>query len=170
MNSFRSKTVRAFLLLVRLALGGVFLYAAWVKLREPWLLFAMSIDAYQVLPQWAVLAVARTLPWLELALGILLIAGLWRRASTVAASVLLTLFFGLMVRAYIRGQTIDCGCFGPGEAISPLTLLRDGSLLAGAVLLTVRSFRSPRGRRTPPQPASDALVPANAAERGDHSA
>ena len=170
MNSFRSKTVSALLLLVRLALGGVFVYAAWVKLREPWLLFAMSIDAYQVLPQWAVLTVARTLPWLELALGILLLAGRWRRISTVAASALLMLFFGMMVRAYIRGQTIDCGCFGPGEAISPLTLLRDGSLLAGAVLLATLSFRGPRGSRTSPQPAGDALVPANAAERGDHSA
>ena len=33
------------------------------------------------------------------------------------------LFFGLMVRAYVRGETIDCGCFGPGEAISWKTLL-----------------------------------------------
>ena len=47
----------------------------------------------------------------------------------------LTLFFGLMVRAYVRGETIDCGCFGPGEAISPLTLLRDGALLGGAILM-----------------------------------
>ncbi|MBZ5576714.1 MAG: DoxX family membrane protein [Acidobacteriia bacterium] len=170
MNSFRSKVVSALLLLVRLALGAVFVYAAWVKLREPWLLFAMSIDAYQVLPQWAVLTVARTLPWLELALGILLFAGRWRRLSSVAASALLMLFFSLMVRAYIRGQTIDCGCFGPGEAISPLTLLRDGSLLAGALLLTILSFRRPGGLRTPPQPAGGALVPANAVERGDHSA
>ena len=45
-----------------------------------------------------------------------------------------------MLRAYIQGQGIDCGCFGVGEAISPKTLLRDGSMLAAAVLLTVGAF------------------------------
>jgi uncharacterized membrane protein YphA (DoxX/SURF4 family) len=149
MTSSRSKPVGILLLLLRLGLGGIFLYAAWIKLREPWLLFAMSIDAYQVLPQWAVLTVARTLPWFELALGLMLIIGRWRRTSTLAASALLTLFFGLMVRAYLRGETIDCGCFGPGEAISPLTLIRDGFLLAAAVLLAILSFRRPQPDTVP---------------------
>src|SRR5579872_720038 len=121
--------------LVRLVLGGVFIYAAWIKLREPYLLFAMSIDAYHVLPQWAVLAVARTLPWFELLLGLLLVSGRFPKISSVAASALLALFFALMVRAYVRGETIDCGCFGPGEQISKLTLARDGSLLLGGLFL-----------------------------------
>ena len=55
----------------RLLLGAVFIYAAYTKLRQSWLLFALSIDSYQMLPEWAVLAVARTLPWFELALGVL---------------------------------------------------------------------------------------------------
>ena len=42
-------------LFLRLLLAAVFLYAAWSKLRQPWLLFAMSIDSYQLLPPWAVL-------------------------------------------------------------------------------------------------------------------
>jgi uncharacterized membrane protein YphA (DoxX/SURF4 family) len=57
------------LLGLRVLLAVVFLYAAYTKLRQPWLLFAMSIDAYQILPQWAVLALGRTLPWMELLLG-----------------------------------------------------------------------------------------------------
>ena len=139
--TFPSKLLRAILLLLRVAVGGVFVYAAWSKLRDPWTLFAISIDAYQVLPQWAVLVVARTLPWLELLLGVALVAGVFRRISTLAASALLMLFFGLMVRAYVRGETIDCGCFGPGEAISPLTLLRDGTLLAGSLFLMAMAWR-----------------------------
>ena len=87
---------------------------------------------------------ARTLPWVELLVGLLLLAGRWKRVSTVATSALLALFFAMMVRAYVRGEAIDCGCFGPGEAISPLTLLRDGSLLAGSLLLTVMAFRRPQ--------------------------
>ena len=139
-NSLRSKPLWWLLLTLRLALGGVFVYAAWVKLREPWLLFAMSIDNYHVLPQWAVTALARLLPWAELALGLLLIVGRFRRIATAGVSALLAVFFTMMVRAYLRGDTIDCGCFGPGEQIGPLTLLRDGSMLAAAVFLAVMSF------------------------------
>lgn len=158
MGLSRNKTFGAFLLLVRLAVGAVFVYAAWVKLRESWLLFALAIDNYQILPQWAVELVARTLPWAELALGLLLIVGRWRRVSTVAATALLGVFFSLMVRAWLRGQKIDCGCFGPGEAISPLTLIRDGSLLAGALLLAVHSFWRRSSRRLRAENSRESLL------------
>ena len=136
----RSRAWHIPLIVLRIGLGAVFGYAAWTKLHEPWRLFAMSVDAYHVLPEWGVIAVARSLPWLELTLAVLLVAGLWRRATLPAASVLLGVFFGLMVRSYARGEGIDCGCFGPGEAISPLTLLRDGGLLAVSLGLTAAAF------------------------------
>ena len=142
--TFPNKLLRLVLLLLRLAIGAVFVYAAWTKLRDPWMLFAISIDAYHLLPEWGVTLVARTLPWVELAAGLLLLSGRWMRISTVATSALLTLFFAMMVRAYVRGEAIDCGCFGPGEAISRLTLLRDGSLLGGSLVLLVAAFRRPR--------------------------
>src|ERR1035438_7645817 len=66
-----SKTLRAVMLVLRIALGAVFVYAAWTKLRTPWELFAMSIDSYQLLPLRAVELVAHTLPWFELAVGLL---------------------------------------------------------------------------------------------------
>ena len=135
-----NRVSRTVVLVLRLALGAVFAYAAWTKLRQPWELFAMSIDAYGVLPYWAVLLVARTLPWAELLIGIGLAAGLWLRVSAAAASLLLLVFFGLMVRSYAKGMEINCGCFGLGEAISPRTLARDGALLAVSLFLTSRSF------------------------------
>jgi uncharacterized membrane protein YphA (DoxX/SURF4 family) len=147
MSSSRNKALRIVSLLLRMALGGVFIYAAWLKLRDPWLLFAMSIDSYHVLPQWAVERVAQTLPWFELFIGALLIAGRWLRFSAVATSTLLAVFFALMVQAYAKGLTIDCGCFGPGEAISWRTFLRDGSMLAGSLFLTWFSFVSRRDAR-----------------------
>ena len=52
-------------LVLRIVLGAIFVYAAWTKLKDPWALFAMAIDSYQVLPLRAVEWVARTLPWLE---------------------------------------------------------------------------------------------------------
>ena len=135
-----SRVFRAVVLVLRVALGAVFVYAAWTKLRQPWQLFAMSIDAYRVLPYWAVVVVARTLPWAELAIGLALMAGRWLRVSSVAASLLMMVFLALMMRAYAEGMHINCGCFGLGDIISARTLLRDGTLLAGCLFLTWTSF------------------------------
>jgi uncharacterized membrane protein YphA (DoxX/SURF4 family) len=137
-----SKLVRSFLLLLRVALGAIFVYAAWIKLRDPWQLFAMSIDSYRILPLGAVELAARVIPWMELAVGLLLIAGLWLRISGSIVSLLLLTFFVLMLRAYAKGMAIDCGCFGPGETISWKTLLRDGSMVAAALLVTTMAFLS----------------------------
>lgn len=125
---------------LRVVLGAVFVYAAYTKLRQSWLLFALSIDSYQLLPQWAVLTLARTLPWLELALGIALIAGVWLRYTAIAATAILMLFFSVMVLSYTKGAGIDCGCFGVGEALSLKTLGRDGVLLAAAIALAALSW------------------------------
>lgn len=140
MTYSRSKIAGIVALVLRIALGGIFLYAGYLKLKDPWALFAMNIDSYQVLPMPAVEFVARTLPWFEVALGIVLIAGFFRRTATVMAALLLAVFFGLIVRAYLKGMEINCGCFGPGEAISWKTMLRDGSMVAGAIFVAVMSF------------------------------
>jgi uncharacterized membrane protein YphA (DoxX/SURF4 family) len=133
--------VKALQFSLRLLLGAVFIYAAYTKLRQSWLLFALSIDSYQLLPEWAVYAVARTLPWLELALGVLLIAGVALRYLSVVATAILGLFFSVMLVSYFRGAGIDCGCFGVGEPLSAKTLLRDGVLLAAAIGLVIVSRR-----------------------------
>ncbi len=133
--------MRGVLLILRLFLAAVFVYAAYTKLRDPWMLFAMTIDAYQVLPEWAVLTLGRTLPWLELLLGLLLAAGLRLRYTAASATVLLGAFFAIMLWAFAKGMAIDCGCFGPGDTIGPRTLARDGVLLAISSALTFLAMR-----------------------------
>ena len=130
-------------LALRMLLGAVFVYAAYTKLRHSWLLFALSIDSYQLLPAWAVFTLARTLPLLELTLGVLLIAGVWLRYLSIVATAILGLFFSVMVISYFRGAGIDCGCFGVGEPLSAKTLARDGVLLAAAVALVAYTRRRP---------------------------
>jgi uncharacterized membrane protein YphA (DoxX/SURF4 family) len=144
-----NKTLRWILIILRLALGAIFIYAAWVKLRLPWQLFAMSIDSYQLLPPGPVEFLARTLPAFELLLGVALIVGKWLRVSSAITSALLLLFFTLIVRAALKGQEISCGCFGPGETISWKTMLRDGSMLAGSLFLTAMAWLRPRKPVTP---------------------
>jgi len=128
--------VRRLILPLRLLLGAVFAYAAYTKLRQPWMLFAMSIDAYQILPQWAVLLLGHWLPWVELSIGVLLAAGILLRYIAAGAAGLLVVFFTLMARAFVKGMAIDCGCFGLGEAISAASLARDGLLVALSLVLT----------------------------------
>ena len=139
---------RIAIIVLRLIVGGIFVYAAWTKLSEPWQLFAMNIDSYRVLPLTMVEFVARTLPWFEAAVGLLVMAGIWLRISSTAVSLLLLVFFSLMVRAYLSGMEINCGCFGTGEPISWKTLLRDGALLAAALTITASSFLSRRRSAT----------------------
>jgi uncharacterized membrane protein YphA (DoxX/SURF4 family) len=154
MTSSPTKTLRTVRLALRLVLGLVFVYAAWVKLfgthwnwpprMEPWELFALAISSYDILPLKLVELVAKTLPWLELTIGLMLLAGRGLRIAATATSLLLVVFFGLMVRAFAQGKEISCGCFGPGEIISWWTLLRDGSMLASALLLTWIAFQRQR--------------------------
>lgn len=150
---FSSKSARWTVIILRLALGAIFIYAAWVKLRLPWQLFAMSIDSYQLLPAGPVEFLARTLPAFELLLGVVLMTGYWLRTTSAITSGLLIVFFSLIVNAAIKGQEISCGCFGPGETISWKTMLRDGAMLAGSLLLTALAFL----RRRSPRPAPAAL-------------
>lgn len=136
------------MILARLALGAVFVYAAYTKLRRPWMLFAFSINSYGLLPEWGVTLLARTLPWLELALGVLLLVGYGLRYVALGATSLLAVFFGVMLRAHLKGLGIDCGCFGFGEKLGVRTLARDGLLVGVSLALTVAAFLRPRSKRS----------------------
>ena len=139
----------------RVLLGAIFVYAAYAKLHfnGQWhlgdygLFFAMAIDSYKMLPLWAAELLAQTLPWLELGLGALLIAGIGVRWAALAISGLLLVFMGAMLRAYVLGLEINCGCFGNNEKLGVATLLRDSSLLFLALAVTAGAFLL-RGRRS----------------------
>lgn len=132
------------LLALRVILGAVFIYGGYVKLREPWALFAMSIDSYHLVPFGLIEPLARTLPWLEALLGLWLIVGIWLPVSSSIISVMLVGFMAAMIHAKLTGKEINCGCFGPNEPISAWTFLRDGSLLAGSLFVSFMAFRDAR--------------------------
>lgn len=146
---------RALTIVGRVVLGGIFIYAAYTKFFIPGMkphppvrialaLFATQVDSYQMLPPLAVDLLAHTLPFAELALGVLLVIG-WqlRIFSSIATAVLLG-FFAVVVRAYATGLQINCGCFGPGETLGVKTLLRDGLFVTMAIALTIAAFRAHR--------------------------
>jgi putative oxidoreductase len=139
---------RKLLVLGRVALGLVFLVAAYTKLHfnGTWhfgdyhFFFAMAIDSYNMLPLWAVEVMARVLPILEAVLGALLISGVGLRWVGSITSALLLVFIGAMTRALILHIQIKCGCFGNDEPLTIYTLLRDSSLLVLALAVTIGAF------------------------------
>jgi uncharacterized membrane protein YphA (DoxX/SURF4 family) len=148
-------------LLLRLILGGVFLYAGYVKLRDPWQLFAASIASYELVPMWMGEIIAKWFPWFEIALGAGLVIGWKLLAPSAALTALVLLFFNVMLwRAFLQGKAIDCGCFGAGEALTWKTLVRDGAMLAGTLVVTWWSFRSRRAVSTAAQTVVDQGSPA----------
>ncbi len=123
----------------RLFLGILFVYAGYAKLAEPFL-FEMAVDSYQMLPVGAVIFVARTLPWLEVLLGLLLIRGWKLFYGAGFTTLLLGFFLTMMGISYARGVEATCGCFGIGEPVSPATLARDTGFFLVAVFLTVSAW------------------------------
>jgi uncharacterized membrane protein YphA (DoxX/SURF4 family) len=102
------------MLLARLALGSVLLYAGIVKVPNR-AAFAEAIANFDLLPPLCNQLAALTLPWVEIVIGLLLICGLWLR-STALVTVLLFLGFGAaVISALVRGLDIQCGCFGNDE-------------------------------------------------------
>lgn len=125
-----------FRLVARLTIGGVFLYAGFVKIGEP-AGFAGSVAAYRLLPYFGNYLAAAVLPWLEALCGLLLIAGYRTRAAASLVLILILAFMAALGSAVARGLDIDCGCFRHGgEKSSAWTALaRDGVLLVMALVV-----------------------------------
>lgn len=105
-------------LLCRLILGAVFAYAGVSKILDPGAL-AASIRSYGLgLPEWFVTISAHGLPYLEVLLGLYLIAGLFSRASAWATNLLMVVFIVALVQGALRGLEIECGCFGSATSSS----------------------------------------------------
>ena len=97
----------------RLIVGGVFMYAGYLKAVSPAEEFAYAIEGYKIVPPWLALWTALTLPWLELYLGLMLAAGLFTRSCAACIGLLLFGFEALLAQAWLRGLPVtSCGCFG----------------------------------------------------------
>ena len=99
------------LLVFRVVLGGLFVYAGVVKIVDP-LGFAQDIRNYRLVGQAISFAAAVVLPWLEIVAGAFLIAGVWKRGAALVITGLLVFFIVLTLVTMARGLDVDCGCFG----------------------------------------------------------
>jgi uncharacterized membrane protein YphA (DoxX/SURF4 family) len=120
--------------LLRLVLAGVFLAAGAMKAVDPQSSVA-AVRAYELLPAPVETAVGWALPFVEIALGLLLVIGAFTRLLAVVSALVLAVFVVAVVSASIRGLSIDCGCFGGGGTVAPGQTDYTGEIVRDSVLL-----------------------------------
>ena len=134
-------------LLLRVVLGGVLLVAGLLKYQHLDK-SQMAVRAYELLPISLANFLGIVLPFVEIAVGILLIIGAAVRVSAVISGLLMLAFSIGISQAWARGLSIDCGCFGGGGQVAPGTanylpeLVRD----AGLAIMAIYLFRYPQSK------------------------
>jgi uncharacterized membrane protein YphA (DoxX/SURF4 family) len=126
------------MLLARLALGGVLIYAGVVKVPYP-AAFAEAVANFDILPPFGNWVVALALPWAEIVIGLLLICGLWLRYSAAVTVLMFLGFGGAVLLALARGIDIECGCFGTDdyERVGVKVLAIEAAMIAAGVLVFI---------------------------------
>ena len=131
-------------LVARLILGGVLFIAGFLKVDEPDK-SQMAVRAYEMLPISIANLLGLVLPFVEVAIGALLILGSLTRFMAALGGFTMVIFIIAIAQAWARGLNIDCGCFGGGGTVAPgetkylQEILRD----LGLVFLALYLIRYP---------------------------
>ncbi|MFZ5425835.1 MAG: MauE/DoxX family redox-associated membrane protein [Thermodesulfobacteriota bacterium] len=140
-------------IVARTALAVAFLWAGAVKLARPEV-FAVTIDAFGILPDGLVAPLSVILPAAEIVAAVLLLFEM--RGGLALSAGLLAVFIGVLAYALRMGLDIDCGCYGPSEpereAFGSIrqALWRDLAMLCGVAFLYWRKGRGERPERGAP--------------------
>ena len=128
-------------LISRLILGSVFIYASIDKIANPGD-FAKIVGNYHVLPFGIENLLAIILPWVEFIAGVCLIVGVMVDGATILVILMNIVFIFAITQALARGISVECGCFSvasdAGSAIGVKTILRDIGYLFLAYIVYYR--------------------------------
>jgi putative oxidoreductase len=152
-------------LVLRLLLGGYFVYASLDKILAP-AAFARIVYQWQVAGPVPSNLVAVTLPWVEFLAGTLLVVGAWRREAALVIALLLVVFLSAATSVLARGIDVEnCGCTSLAKTEATTSawppawtrgvgwfLLTRNTLLLGAALLVAST---PPRREVRPVPDGD---------------
>jgi uncharacterized membrane protein YphA (DoxX/SURF4 family) len=128
-----------FQLVLRVALGGFFVYASLDKIANP-AGFAKIVYQWQVLGPVPSNLLAIVLPWVELVAGLALVAGFWRREAALVIALMLAMFLGAAASVMARGIDVEnCGCTSVQKGAEPSFFRGVGWFLVGRNLLMLAS-------------------------------
>jgi len=142
---FEKPTLSSLLLLItRLFIGFVFVYAGFIKAVEPAENFRGLLAEYTIIPYVLIPLVAFIMPWVELIAGLFLMLGFAARPSALVLSFLSLGFMAvLLLSKWILGfSPASCGCFGEGGiqlTVNQVLFLDLFNCLLGLKLFLTRS-------------------------------
>lgn len=110
----KNKALSLASLVVRIVVASIFIFGTITKIADIGT-FAEQVYAYKIVSPFLSHVTAITLPWIELATGVLMIVGLKLRASSLVTAFWLVVFIGAVAIAMMKGLNIDCGCHGVSE-------------------------------------------------------
>jgi uncharacterized membrane protein YphA (DoxX/SURF4 family) len=125
------------MVILRFWMGGIFTYTGIQKIIHI-VKFKDIIANYEILPYWMINITAIILPWLEIWVGILIIAGIFVRACTIIQISLLLIFTATISINIARGLDFSCGCFSEANTASGMNyqhIIFNMSLVVMASLL-----------------------------------
>jgi len=123
-----------------LAVAGVFLYAAYEKIKWPQQ-FAIAIKNYHMVPDLYLNLMAIFMPWWEVGAAVALIFPRTRRAGAILILALLVTFMAAVsYAAFYKGYNINCGCFGKESAKAGLRTIGLDVLLFFCTLASVSLY------------------------------
>jgi len=120
--------------LIRLILGGIFIYAGAPKIYYP-TEFAEALNNYQMLPAEMVTIAAIVLPWVEVIVGGMLVVGFWMPGTVIIYNGLMVMFICALAYNIYRGLDIKCGCFASSDEDIRVAILRDIPFLCMSLYL-----------------------------------
>ncbi len=132
--------------LVRLAVGGVFMFSGFVKAIDPWGTYYKLGEYLSVWgmdwPHGLIITSAFALAAVEFALGAMLVTGSCRRVAPLCATVFMLVMTPLTLWLAITDAVPDCGCFGDYLVLSNWgTFGKNVALLAGCLYLLILNKR-----------------------------
>jgi len=130
------------LFFLRTGFGFLLVYASLDKILHP-SDFAQMTENYRVIGKDLSNWVAVFIPYLEIVVGLLLLAGIWLDAASMINMILMFVFFVLVLQAYFRGLDISCGCYSveEGHVIGPVKLLTNFIYVLLSALLVKAVFK-----------------------------
>lgn len=142
-NSFWGKTC---ILLLRLAVGGVFIFSGFVKALDPWGSIYKFGEYLQIFGlgdyAWILLFAAISVATVEFLLGIFTILGLYRHFTPIAMAAMMVVMLPLTLYLAVTDKLVDCGCFGDAVTLSNwASFWKNVALTAAIVILIVYNRR-----------------------------
>ncbi len=102
---------------LRILLGGMLIFAGILKIQDNTTLFE-SVAYVHWIPVWAKSMIINYLPYIEIAVGSLLLIPFFDKLAVPANFLIYLSFFIFAVWGLGTGMEFDCGCFGDLDSSS----------------------------------------------------